>query len=394
MKKFLTLILTALLAFSLTACEDDKDEPQEVDTNLYTKYTDELKMDFTYEGKEFIADGIGEVTLTRCTDGDTAQFKSGSNTFAVRFLGIDTPESTYRLDPWGKAASSYTCEKLTNAETIVLESEGERTDGNDRYLAWVWYDGKLLNLELVEQAYSGAKGLGGSKYEDLFYQVESEVQNTDRRIWGEKDPDFDYSLDGVQITIEELVNNIDEYIGMKIVLTGFVAAKGGKNPYIVDENGYGIYLYLGYDNSVKFEIGNEVRVSGLNLSFYPDKDTGSPQLVGFMKTNVDLLSEGNTITPREIDVKDFEVSDLGSYIKVSNVTVTQIFESSNTGDFTVTVVDGLGNEMGLHISSAVGRALIDSKLAVGTTIDVTGPLSRYMGQYQLELNDLETVVQK
>lgn len=394
MKKFLTLILTALLAFSLTACEDDKDEPQEVDTNLYTKYTDELKMDFTYDGKEFIADGIGEVTLTRCTDGDTAQFKSGSNTFAVRFLGIDTPESTYRLDPWGKAASSYTCEKLTNAETIVLESEGERTDGNDRYLAWVWYDGKLLNLELVEQAYSGAKGLGGSKYEDLFYQVESEVQNTDRRVWGEKDPDFDYSLDGVQITIEELVNNIDDYIGMKIVLTGFVAAKGGKNPYIVDENGYGIYLYLGYDNSVKFEIGNEVRVSGLNLSFYPDKDTGSPQLVGFMKTNVDLLSEGNTITPREIDVKDFEVSDLGSFIKVSNVTVTQIFESSNTGDFTVTVVDGLGNEMGLHISSAVGRALIDSKLAVGTTIDVTGPLSRYMGQYQLELNDLETVVQK
>lgn len=394
MKKFLTLILTALLALSLTACGDDKDEPQEVDTNLYTKYTDELKMDFTYEGKEFIADGIGEVTLTRCTDGDTAQFKSGSNTFAVRFLGIDTPESTYRLDPWGKAASSYTCEKLTNAETIVLESEGERTDGNDRYLAWVWYDGKLLNLELVEQAYSGAKGLGGSKYEDLFYQVESEVQNTDRRIWGEKDPDFDYSLDGVQITIEELVNNIDDYIGMKIVLTGFVAAKGGKNPYIVDENGYGIYLYLGYDNSVKFEIGNEVRVSGLNLSFYPDKDTGSPQLVGFMKTNVDLLSEGNTITPREIDVKDFEVSDLGSFIKVSNVTVTQIFESSNTGDFTVTVVDGLGNEMGLHISSAVGRTLIDSKLAVGTTIDVTGPLSRYMGQYQLELNDLETVVQK
>lgn len=394
MKKLLTLVLTALLVFSLTACEDDTDEPKEVDTNLYTKYTDETKMDFTYEGKNFLTDGVGEVTLSRCTDGDTAQFSTGSNTFAVRFLGIDTPESTYRLDPWGKAASSYTCDKLTNASTIVLESEGEKTDGNDRYLAWVWYDGKLLNLELVEQAYSGAKGLGGSKYEDLFYEVESSVQNTDRRVWGEKDPDFDYSLDGVQITIKELVTNTDEYEGMKIVLTGFVAAKGGKHPYIVDEEGYGIYLYLGYDNSVKFEVGNEVRVSGLNLSYYPDKETGSPQLVGFMKTNVELISEGNEITPRQIDLEDFVTSDLGSFVKVSNVTVTEIFESQNTGDFTVTVEDANGNEMGLHISSSVGRTTINSILAVGTTIDVTGPLSRYMGQYQLELNNLESVVKK
>lgn len=396
MKKLLTLVLTVLLAFSLTACKDDTDEPQEVDTNLYTTYTDETKMDFSYDGKSFVTDGVGEVELQSCTDGDTATFIDGSNSFAVRFLGIDTPESTYRLDPWGKKASAYTCEKLTNAETIVLESEGEKQDGNGRYLAWVWYDGRLLNLELIEQAYSTAKGLSGSKYEDLIYDVELKVQTTKRRVWGETDPDYDYSYEGAEVSIKDIVSNLDDFEGVKITITGVVAAKGGKHPYIVDEEGYGIYLYLGYDNSTKFEIGNEVTVKGLTLSFYPtgEKLTGSPQLVGFLRSNTTVISEGNVVTPRSLEVGNLQVSDLGSFVEFTNLTVTRIYESPNTGDYTVTVIDSLGNELGLHISDAVERSLIDSTLSVGTTIDVTGPLSRYSGQYQLELNDLDSVVKK
>ena len=84
-----------------------------------------MSIDFDYSSSEFLADGVGEVTLIHCTDGDTATFGSGGQTFALRFLGIDTPESTYRFDPWGKAASDFTCDKLTNATTIVLEADGE-----------------------------------------------------------------------------------------------------------------------------------------------------------------------------------------------------------------------------------------------------------------------------
>jgi micrococcal nuclease len=394
MKKIITLILTVLLTFSLAACGDKEDEIVEVDTNLYTKYTDELEMDFTYKGLDFISDGFGEVTLRQCTDGDTAQFTNGTMNFSVRFLGIDTPESTYRIDPWGKAASKYTCEKLTNATSIVLESEGDKTDGNDRYLAWVWVDGKLLNLELIEQAYSNAKGMANSKYEDLIYEVELSVQRTNRRIWGEDDPTFDYSLDGVQITIEELATHSELYAGQKIVVVGIVAAEVGIHPYLIDENGYGIYVYLGYNNSVTIEPGNKVRISGLNLTYYPDAETGSPQLVGFTKRHVELLSEGNTVTPRELTIDEFVVSDLGSYIKLTDLKVTEIYESPKTGDFTVTVSDADGNTMGLHIDSSVGRFAIDGLAGDGVTFDVTGPLSRYDGQYQLEMSDIGTVVKK
>ncbi|MCK5867230.1 MAG: thermonuclease family protein, partial [Mycoplasmataceae bacterium] len=187
MKKVLTLLLVLTLSLTLSGCKDDT--PDEVDTNLYTTYTDELVMDVNYSSKDFITDGVGEVTLVSCTDGDTANFSNGAQSFPVRFLGIDTPESTYRFDPWGKSASEFTCDKLTNATVIVLESDGELTDGNGRYLAWIWYDGRLLNLELIEEAYSVAKGAAGLKYEQTIYDAEIKTQPTKRRVWGEDDPD-------------------------------------------------------------------------------------------------------------------------------------------------------------------------------------------------------------
>ena len=81
---------------------------------------DQVKIDFEYEGKSFINDGVGEVELVYSTDGDTARFKDiiTGETFNLRFLGIDTPESTIDKDPWGKAASDYTKKKLQNAKNI------------------------------------------------------------------------------------------------------------------------------------------------------------------------------------------------------------------------------------------------------------------------------------
>ena len=108
-----------------------------------------------YKNKSFVEDGIGQVRLARTIDGDTAHFYDLNGDYIkVRFLGINTPESTYENDPWGKAASRYTAEKLRNAKTIVLESSGSRTDAYERYLAYVWVDEVLLNLQIVQEAYS------------------------------------------------------------------------------------------------------------------------------------------------------------------------------------------------------------------------------------------------
>lgn len=154
---------------------------------------DEVKMDFEYEGKSFINDGVGEVELVYSIDGDTAKFKDiiTGETFNLRFLGIDTPESTIDKDPWGKAASEYTKKKLSSAQTIVLEAEGARTENYGRYLGFVWVDGVLLNLQLVEQAYTNST-LHNSKYQDYFMQASVNAKHTGRRFYGETDPNYDY----------------------------------------------------------------------------------------------------------------------------------------------------------------------------------------------------------
>ena len=400
-KRFLIVSLLILFTLSLVGCEKEdtlecdaghyiEDGKCVLDTTLYTTFTDETKIDFIFENKNFISDGVGEVTLVSCTDGDTAVFSNGSMSFPVRFLGIDTPESTYRIDPWGKAASAFTCEKLTNATQIVLEADGERTDGNDRYLAWVWYDGKLLNLELIEQAFSNAKGTAGTKYENEVYDAELKTQLTDRRVWGEIDPDYDYSLVGTQISIEELATNTDLYKSSKIVVTGVISSTINGHPYL-QQDGYGIYIYLGYDRSYMIEVGNEIRIEGLNLTFFPDQETGSPQLVGFYKRNVELISTDNDVEPRVIEVADLSVIDLGSYVSISNLKVLSIYVSSDTDDYTITCEDSDGNEFGLHIQSSVSQTEIDEMFVIGSTINAIGPLGRYMGQYQLELSSLELV---
>ena len=161
---------------------------------LTYKIHDQVTIDFEYEGKSFINDGVGVVELVSATDGDTARFKDTvtGQTFSLRFLGIDTPESTIEKEAWGKAASLFTKNKLQNAKTIVLEAEGARTESYGRYLGFVWVDGVLLNLELVEQAYTNST-LNDSKYTEYFQKAAKEAKQTGRRFYGEIDPNYDYN---------------------------------------------------------------------------------------------------------------------------------------------------------------------------------------------------------
>lgn len=156
--------------------------------------TAEVTIDFDYEGKSFINDGVGQVTLERTTDGDTARFYDpiANESFPLRFLGIDTPESTRTTDPWGKAASAYAEKMLTSALTIVLESEGSRTETYGRYLGWVWLDGKLYNLMVIQEAYSNSTCSSSSKYYDYLLRADLAISQTGRRVFGEIDPNYNY----------------------------------------------------------------------------------------------------------------------------------------------------------------------------------------------------------
>ena len=160
---------------------------------LTENHTSEVKIDFEWENKSFIEDGVGQVTLNYCVDGDTASFRDikTGQIIKLRFLGINTRESTIEEEPWGKAASDYVKARLKNAKTIILDANGATKDIYGRYLGLVWVDGILLNLEIIDQAYSNST-LSKSKYKDVFMEASIYSMKTGRRFFGETDPKYDY----------------------------------------------------------------------------------------------------------------------------------------------------------------------------------------------------------
>ena len=96
-----------------------------------------------------------EVTLKSCVDGDTAWFYIDDKETKVRFLYIDTPESTKEIEPYGKEASEFVASKLEHAKTIELELnvDGNQYDKYDRLLAWIFVDGTLLQEEIAAKGY-------------------------------------------------------------------------------------------------------------------------------------------------------------------------------------------------------------------------------------------------
>ena len=62
-----------------------------------------------------------EVTLDKCVDGDTAWFNLDNERIKTRFLAINTPESTNKIEAYGKEASNYICNTLIYAKEIEIE---------------------------------------------------------------------------------------------------------------------------------------------------------------------------------------------------------------------------------------------------------------------------------
>ena len=277
MKKIVKAFLIAILTLGVVACTtpekecehnfvtgvctkcQEKDPTYVPETpatpeDVKTPYTDALKLEQAYLGKSFIRDGIGEVTLGNAIDGDTATFKDGGVVLTARFNGIDTPESTYKLEPWGIAAANFTKQVLKNAYKIVLQTDQLKTNRFDstgeRYLAWVWYqkdaqsDFRLLNLEIIEQSFSASKS-SGTMYADTLLDADFAVQKQNYRIWNRevKDPDYDYSDVGKYMTLKELRDNYDGYTNshIKVVVRGIVTRKIGDFSAYIQQQEPGVW---------------------------------------------------------------------------------------------------------------------------------------------------------
>lgn len=352
-----------------------------------TNYTDELRLTASYAGLSFIRDGIGEVTVTTYTDADTTNFRDSvtGDRFTVRYLGIDAPEATSKFDPWGIKAANFVRDTLSSAEKIILQAEGStRTDGNGRYLAWIWYvkNGvtRLLNLELVEMAYAwGAGAASSALYGTTFLIAAAETQLTGKRIYGEIDPDYDYSKEGVPISISDLVANFEAYIGRKVTVTGVVTSKVGNSVYL-EKDGKGIYLYCGYVLTNELQIGHEVAIQGLIATlFYEGK-----QLSNYFHYNMQLISTDNPVTITEINGSQLP-QYVGRVVRFSDLLIQSIDPSPTNAAYTVVCKDAQNNTVHVRVDDYTASFMPSYLFEIGKRISVFGPITQFYQTYQLML---------
>ena len=151
-----------------------------------------------------------KVEFNRCVDGDTAVFNVDGIETKYRFLAIDTPESVApnkAVEEFGKDASEYTCNKLTNAKEIIIEYENSnKTDKYGRYLGWIWVDGSLLQKELISVGYAKVAYIYGKyRYTESLCLIQSLAKKEKYGLWG-NDTEEGYcstiNLEGVEDIID------------------------------------------------------------------------------------------------------------------------------------------------------------------------------------------------
>lgn len=133
----------------------------------------------------------GQYKVVRVVDGDTIVVEYGGKYEKVRLLCVDTPESVHPDEkqniPMGKVASRYTQKKLIG-KSVDLGFELKRLRGNyGRLLAYVFVDGKNLNLDLIKQGLSPyyTKYGKSEKYDAEFRAAEKQARKEKLNIWGD-----------------------------------------------------------------------------------------------------------------------------------------------------------------------------------------------------------------
>lgn len=120
----------------------------------------------------FSVHALDKVKLDKCIDGDTASFIYKGKTEKFRFLSINTPESTTKIEKYGPEASEFTCNELKNAKKIEIEFDenSTKTDKYDRYLVYVFVDDELLQEKLLYN------GLADLKYNKNNYKYTERLE--------------------------------------------------------------------------------------------------------------------------------------------------------------------------------------------------------------------------
>lgn len=134
-------------------------------------------------------------TVTRVVDGDTAHVTlADGRGERVRFIGMDAPESTTRLETLGREATLYTRERIKGRE-VFLEADVEERDRYGRFLAYVWLvmptradeadvRQHMLNGRMIVDGFAQLMTVPPNvRYAGAFSRFQEEARTAGRGLW-------------------------------------------------------------------------------------------------------------------------------------------------------------------------------------------------------------------
>jgi micrococcal nuclease len=136
------------------------------------------------------------VEFHSCVDGDTFHVVINEKKQTIRMLAIDAPETVDPNRPvgyYGKEASEYLCNRVTNATKIEIEYEenANKIDHYGRILVWVFADGELLQKDIIEHGYAKVAYLYGDyKYAYILEDKQELAQKNKIGIWSNENPEI------------------------------------------------------------------------------------------------------------------------------------------------------------------------------------------------------------
>lgn len=436
-KLFALLLVICTICSIFASCGGGNTTPEGEENKLapWVDYVSQVKLDRNSGTLQI------EATVKSYIDGDTTHFFVDSSVCSdgvlkARYLAINTPESTGKIEEWGKAASRFTQEKLLNAHSIIVESDTDtwNYDGNGRYLVWVWYqpeegaEYRNLNIELLQNGLAVGSKTSECRYGEVAVAAINQAMTEKLHVFSsEKDPEFCY--DGaVSVTLKELRLNAAEYESIAVSVEGTVVYNSNYTVYIESYDpetnmSYGMQVFYGYNSSLHSVLaqGNKVRVVGKITNF-----SGTWQISGLyynpMKpedpANTAKLSSGEDIAFTEVTADQFTgnvtilVDDqektykfttlaVSTAVAMKNLKVVDVYttkKGDNAGAMTLTCqVDGKTIDVRTEVLKDANGNLVTEQYFLGETIDVQGLIDYFdlentgNGTYQIKVYSFDDI---
>lgn len=401
-------------------------------------YAAEVKLDMQSETAKVKVNGIHAFI-----DGDTTHFEvptsvAPTGILKARYLAINTPESTGKIEEYGKTAAAFTKEKLSGASSIYIESDDanwnlDSTGG--RHLVWVWYrnseneEYRNLNIEILQNGLAIASNSAQNRYGEKAVAAINQAKAQKLHVYsGQKDPNFFYG-EAVELTLKELRSNIEAYNGMKVAFNGIITANEGQAVYIEDYDAetnmyYGMYIYYGFALSGEgleilsvgnearivgtvqyYEVGGTYQVSGLSYRQMKPNDPGNIQKLSdghspaYFLTDPATFVNGKVEIEREDEVVSLDYASLvqSTSLEMRNLVVKRVYTttsetSSDQGAMTLTCeVDGVQISVRTAVLYDQEGKLVTEEYFAGKTIDVKGLVDYFNGSYQIKVLSLANI---